>query len=207
MNGRGSSEAGTETLTTTDADLLPRCRRGDEAAWHALVDLYARKVFGLAYRFTGRVDEAEDLTQEVFVKVYQTLDRYRPSEGPFGGWLMAVARNHAIDHYRRRKQERLRRSEDTRVLDTMPAEGEHPVAGLERQERASLVHRGLRALPVDLRLPLILCDLQGMAYEDIAAELRIPLGTVKSRINRARLELAKRLMGRRAQLAPGTAGE
>jgi RNA polymerase sigma-70 factor (ECF subfamily) len=189
------------TLTTTEADLLPRCRRGDEAAWNDLVARHTRKVFGLCYRFTGRVDEAEDLTQEVFVKVYQTLTRYREADGPFGGWLMAVARNHAIDHYRRRKQERLRRSEDTQVLETMPARGEHPVASLERAERASLVHRGLRALPLDLRLPLILCDLQGMAYEEIAAHLSIPLGTVKSRINRARIELAKRLLARRGDLA------
>jgi RNA polymerase sigma-70 factor (ECF subfamily) len=112
-----------------------------------------------------------------------------------------VARNHAIDNYRRHKQERLRRSEDPQALETMPAHGEHPVAALEREERASLVHRGLRALPAELRLPLILCDLQGRPYEEIAAELQIPLGTVKSRINRARLELAKRLIGRQRGLA------
>jgi RNA polymerase sigma-70 factor (ECF subfamily) len=153
-------------------------------------------VFGLAYRFTGRVDEAEDLTQEVFVKVYQTLGRYRESDGPFGGWLMTVARNHAIDHYRRRKQERLRRTDDPALLEAMPAREEHPIAGLEREERSRLVHSGLRALPLDLRLPLILCDLQGLPYEEIASALGIPLGTVKSRINRARLELAKRLVGR-----------
>jgi len=194
------------TLTDIDLDLVSRCRKGDEAAWHDLVARHGRKVFGLAYRFTSRVDEAEDLTQEVFVKVYQTLERYRPGDGPFGGWLMAVARNHAIDNYRRRKQERLRRSDDTEVLERMPAPGEHPVAGLERQERARLVHSGLRALPPELRLPLVLCDLQGMAYDQIAAELRIPLGTVKSRINRARVELAKRLLGRRAELAGGMSG-
>jgi RNA polymerase sigma-70 factor (ECF subfamily) len=193
-------------LTTSDADLLPRCRTGDEGAWHELVTLYARKVFGLAYRFTGRVDEAEDLTQEVFVKVYQTLGRYREADGPFGGWLMAVARNHAIDHYRRRKQERTRRSDDETVLDRMAAPGEHPIAGLERQERAGIVHRGLRALPQDLRLPLILCDLQGMPYDEIAAELQLPLGTVKSRINRARLELAKRLTAQKHALAGGDRG-
>jgi RNA polymerase sigma-70 factor (ECF subfamily) len=193
-------------LTTTDVNLLSRCRKGDEAAWHELVALYTRKVFGLAYRFTGRVDEAEDLTQEVFVKVYQTLDRYRENDGQFGGWLMAVARNHAIDQYRRRKQERTRRSDDTEVLERMAAPGEHPLAGLERQERASLVHRGLRALPLDLRLPLILCDLQGLSYDLIAAELQVPLGTVKSRINRARLELAKRLTGRQRELAGGVGG-
>jgi len=190
-------------LNTTDADLLPGCRGGDEAAWRELVARHTRRVFGLAYRFTGRVDEAEDLTQEVFVKVYQTLHRYRESEGSFGAWLMAVARNHAIDHYRRGRQERLRRTEDPVVLETTPARDEHPIAGLEREERSRLVHRGLRALPPDLRLPLILCDLQGLAYEEIATTLAIPLGTVKSRINRARLELAKRLLARRPELAGG----
>ena len=188
-------------MTTSDADLLPQCRRGDEAAWRELVTRHTRRVFGLAYRFTGRVDEAEDLTQEVFVKVYQTLDRYREADGPFQGWLIAVARNHAIDHYRRRKQERLHRDLDPEVLESLPARGEHPVASLEREERIQLVHRGLRALPPDLRLPLILCDLQGLPYEEIAATLQIPLGTVKSRINRARLELARRLLGRHREQA------
>jgi RNA polymerase sigma-70 factor (ECF subfamily) len=196
---RRSGDSG-RPLSTSHDDLLPRCRRGDEGAWHELVTLYSRKVFGLAYRFTGRSDEAEDLTQEIFIKVYKTLDRYRESDGPFQGWLMAVARNHAIDHYRRRKQERLRRTEDPEVLETAPSREEHPVAGLERQERARLVHRGLRALPEDLRLPLILCDLQGRPYDEIAETLELPLGTVKSRINRARLELAKRLRGRRSEL-------
>ena len=187
-------------LNTTDADLLSGCRGGDEAAWRALVERYTRKVFGLSYRFTGRSDEAEDLTQEVFVKVYQTLHRYREQDGPFGAWLMAVARNHAIDHYRRGKQERLRRTEDPLVLETAPSGEEHPIAGIERDERAQLVHAGLRALPPDLRTPLVLCDLQGRSYDEIAAALGVPLGTVKSRINRARLELAKRLMRRRAEL-------
>jgi len=187
-------------LNTTDADLLPGCRGGDEAAWGALVQRYTRKVFGLAYRFTGRADEAEDLTQEVFVKVYQTLHRYREADGPFGAWLMAVARNHAIDHYRRGRQERLRRSEDPLVLEMAAADDEHPIAGLEREERSRLVHAGLRALPPDLRTPLVLCDLQGLSYDEIASALKVPLGTVKSRINRARLELAKRLLRRRAAL-------
>jgi RNA polymerase sigma-70 factor (ECF subfamily) len=187
-------------LNTSDADLLPGCRSGDEAAWRALVERYTRKVFGLAYRFTGRAEEAEDLTQEVFVKVYQTLHRYREADGPFGAWLMAVARNHAIDHYRRGRQERQRRSEDPLVLETAASGEEHPTARIEREERAKLVHAGLRALPPDLRAPLVMCDLQGLSYDEIAAALEVPLGTVKSRINRARLELAKRLLRRRADL-------
>jgi RNA polymerase sigma-70 factor, ECF subfamily len=190
-------------LDTTDADLLPGCRSGDEAAWRALVERYTRKVFGLAYRFTGRAEEAEDLAQEVFVKVYQTLHRYRETDGPFGAWLMAVARNHAIDRYRRGRQERQRRSDDPLLLETAPAGGEHPIAGIERDERARLLHKGLRALPPDLRAPLVMCDLQGLAYDEIAAALELPLGTVKSRINRARLELAKRLLNRRSELLGG----
>ena len=167
---------------------------------------HTRRVFGLAYRFTGRVDEAEDLTQEIFLKVYRTLDRYRESEGPFTGWLMTVARHHAIDHYRRRKQDLLRHTDDPGILERAPAREEHPVAGLERQERARLVHRGLRALPPDLRLPLILRDLQGLPYDEIASSLQLPLGTVKSRINRARLELAKRLRRRQRELSAGPGG-
>ncbi len=191
-------------LSTSDDDLLPRCRNGDEGAWRELVTLHTRRVFGLSYRFTGRVDEAEDLTQEIFIKVYRTLDRYREADGPFPGWLMTVARNHAIDHYRRRKQELLRRTEDPQILESAPAREEHPITGLERQERARLVHRGLRALPPDLRLPLILCDLQGLPYDEIASTLQVPLGTVKSRINRARLELARRLKGGRSEPVVGT---
>jgi len=190
-------------LNTTDADLLPGCRGGDEAAWRALVERHTRKVFGLAYRFTGRSDAAEDLTQEIFVKVYQTLHKYREADGAFAAWLMALARNHAIDHYRRGRQERARRAEDPELLETAPARAEHPIAEIEREERARLVHRGLRALPSELRLPLILCDLQGLSYQEIATSLELPLGTVKSRINRARLELAKRLLARRPELSGG----
>lgn len=189
-------------MTESDHDdLLPRCRRGDEAAWRELVSRHTRRVFALAYRFTGRVDEAEDLAQEVFVKVYQTLERYREGDGAFGAWLMTVARNHAIDHYRRRRQDALKKAQDPAVLDGMASGDEGPLRSLEREERVRLVHRGLRALPEDLRIPLVLCDLQGLPYEEIAATLEVPLGTVKSRINRGRIELAKRLVGRKAEYA------
>jgi RNA polymerase sigma-70 factor (ECF subfamily) len=188
-------------LTRSDADLVRLCLDGDESAWHELVGRYTRRVFGLGYRFVGRVDEAEDLTQEVFVKVYQGLSRYRPAEGSFSTWLMTVARNHAIDRYRRRREERLRLVEEPALLDSMPAGGETPFRSLEREERVRLVHSGLRALPSELREPIVLCDLQGLPYEEAAATLGIPLGTVKSRINRGRLELAKRLLRRRGELS------
>jgi RNA polymerase sigma-70 factor, ECF subfamily len=187
-------------LVESDDDLLNQCRRGDQAAWRELVARHTRRVFGLAYRFTGRVDEAEDLTQEIFIKVYQTLDRYQAAQGAFASWLGTVARNQSIDHYRRRRQERLRKADDPAVIERMDSGEEGPLLSLERQERVRLVHRGLKALPLELREPLVLCDLQGLAYEEVAEALAIPLGTVKSRINRGRLELAKRLRSRHREL-------
>jgi RNA polymerase sigma-70 factor (ECF subfamily) len=183
-------------LSDIDIDLLEGCRRGDETAWRDLVARHTRKVFALAYRFTGRADEAEDLTQEIFVKLYQSLDRYEGSAGSFPAWLMAVARNHAIDHYRRRREEQRRRVDEPVLLELAHAPEDGPFKALEREERARLVHRGLRSLPLELREPLILFDLQGIPYEEVASTLGIPLGTVKSRINRGRLELAKRILGR-----------
>lgn len=186
-------------MNENESDLLLRCREGDEASWRELVARHARKVFGLAYRFTGRVDEAEDLTQEVFIKVYQTLERYDAGVGSFGSWLMAVARNQSIDRYRRCRQEHQRRVEDPEAVDLAPSGDESALRSLEREERVRLVHRGLRALPSELREVLVLFDLQGVPYDEIAETLGIPLGTVKSRINRGRLELAKRLRGRRRE--------
>ena len=183
-------------MSDTDGDLLGRCRKGDQNAWRELVGTHTRRVFSIAYRFSGRVDEAEDLAQEIFVKVYETLDRFRETEGALGSWLSTVARNHAIDHYRRRRLEQLGRSDNPLAMEQAATPADSPLKSLEREERRQFVHRGLRALPDELRQPLILCDLEGLAYEEIAGLLKIPLGTVKSRINRGRLELAKRLLGR-----------
>ena len=166
---------------------------------------HTRRVFNVAYRFVGRVDQAEDLTQEIFVKVYQSLDRYDAEHGRFETWLATVARNQAIDNYRRRRQERLRQvDEAAEGLERMPSGEEGALAGLERKERVDALHKGLRALPADLRQPILLCDLPGLAYEEAAQILNIPLGTVKSRINRGRLELAKRLLARHQELQGGT---
>ncbi len=179
------------SLTIPDGDLIVRCRAGDEAAWRELVSRHARRVFGVVYRFTGRVDEAEDLTQEVFLKVFQSLGRYQFEGGTFAAWLATVARHHAIDHYRRRREERLRA--DVETLESLPGSGDGPLRAAEKAERARFVHAGLRALPPDLRAPIVLCDLQGLPYEEAARLLGLPLGTVKSRLNRGRLELARRL--------------
>jgi RNA polymerase sigma-70 factor (ECF subfamily) len=163
---------------------------------------HGRKVFNLAYRFVGRVDEAEDVTQEIFVKVYRSLDRFREEDGSFAAWLMTVARHHAIDRYRRRRDDRRHVADDPAALAAVPSGDESPLQGLEREERTQLVHRGLRSLPPTLREPLILCDLEGVSLEDAASALGIPLGTVKSRLNRGRLELARRLLAASARSTP-----
>lgn len=188
-------------MSDIDPDLLRRCRAGDQAAWRDLVATHGRRVFNLAYRFVGRVDEAEDVTQEIFVKVYRALDSYRPTDGSFPAWLTTVARHHAIDRYRRRRDERLV-AEDPAALAAVPSSDEGPLHLLEREERKHFVHRGLRSLPATLREPILLCDLEGLSVEEAAASLGIPVGTVKSRLNRGRLELAKRLLAARGRSEP-----
>jgi RNA polymerase sigma-70 factor (ECF subfamily) len=185
---------------TEDRELVERCRRGDDAAWRELVERHTRRVFSMAYRFAGRVDEAEDLTQDVFMRVYQSLGRYDPAQGPFAGWLTTVARNQAIDHYRRRREARWRAVEPGEGLEALPSAEPGPEGQLARRERAALVRRGVRSLPQDLREAVVLCDLRGLSYEEVSEALGIPIGTVKSRINRGRLELARRLLGRHGEI-------
>ncbi len=182
-----------------DTLLATRCQQGDDGAWRELVARHTRRVFAIAYKFCGRVDQAEDLTQEIFIKVYQSLERYRPADGKFDAWLGSVSRNHAIDHYRRTREERARRQSDPAILDYARSPADTPLQRVEREERVALVRGGLQSLPSDLREPIVLCDLQGISYDEAAAMLAIPLGTVKSRLNRGRLELAKRLAGRLGQ--------
>jgi len=185
-------------LAENAPSLIDRCRQGDQDAWRELVERHARAVFGICYRFVGRVDVAEDLTQETFTRVYMQMDRYRESEGAFGAWLSAVARNLAIDHWRRMRHEREQAIESL-SLERFPARDGGPHRALERSEKARIVRRGLSGLTPDLRLPLVMRDLAGLSYEEIARTLALPHGTVKSRINRARLELARRLVGLGAQ--------
>jgi len=182
--------------------LVSRCLNGDEAAWEELVRQHTRQVYGLCYRFTGSGAEAQDLTQEVFLRVFRTLKTFRSAEGSFGTWLARVARNLLIDHYRRTRQERVTDpiEDQLAVLEekgaTAPERPDHAVAGREASE---ILQAALRKLSPDLREAVILRDLQEMEYREIAEVLGIPEGTVKSRINRGRAELARLL--RRQKLA------
>jgi len=181
-------------LDTTDAELVEKCRAGDREAWEIIVRRRHSRIYNLAYRFTGRFDEAEDLTQEVFLKVYRTLHSYRPDSGALETWIVRVARNHFIDHYRKFKNERTHTAalEDHHERIASPiVRVETPGQALDRKEAANRVHRLLALLPEDQREAVILRDLEELTYEEIADLLELPIGTVKSRINRGRIELAR----------------
>lgn len=178
-----------------DLELVKRCLGGENPAWEELLRVHARKVYGVCYRFTGRGSEAEDLTQEIFIKVFQTLKTYDAAQGTFSTWLSRVARNHLVDHYRRTRKDRVTSSLEDELghLEERPTAGVEPVARVEARERKEMLQAALDKLSPDMREAVILRDFQDLDYEEIAQVLGVPEGTVKSRINRGRLELARLL--------------
>ncbi len=191
-----------------DPKLVQRCLAGDNSAWESLLTVHTRKIFNLCYRFTGRPAEAEDLTQEVFIKIFQTLRTYDATQGTFMTWLNRVARNHLVDHYRRTKRDRLTSSLDDEegAMEHMASPTAGPAAQVESRERGELLQMGLDKLSPDLREAVILRDLKDLDYDEIARVLSVPQGTVKSRINRGRLELARVLKRMEGMRGPAEAG-
>ncbi len=188
--GKGLLEQGTPP---SDAELIERCLGHDNAAWDVLMERYRRKVFHIAYKFTGRHDDAEDLTPEVFLKVFRSLEKFN-RDADFSTWLSSVARNYSIDHYRASKREKQVMVEDLLAFDLAPASSGNPQRALEDHDRRSFLRQGLDRLPPKLREAVVLRDLHGLSYQEMAARLALPEGTVKSRINRGREELARLLL-------------
>ena len=186
---------GRKLFDSLDQPLVSRCLDGDEAAWEDLVRQHTRQVYGLCFRFTNSMQEAQDLTQEVFLRVFKTIKTFRSTEGSFHTWLARVTRNLLIDHYRRTRQERVTDSieEQLPMLEQTGAAAARPDQALAGREASEILQATLQKLSPDLREAVILRDLQEMEYREIAAVLEIPEGTVKSRINRGRAELARLL--------------
>ena len=200
----------TKALAIGDgAELVRRARAGDGAAWEEIVATYSRRIYNLAYRFTARADAAEDLTQEVFVRLYRSLEQYDPRQGDLQNWLMRLARNLIIDDYRRR--ERVPHDSQAEDLEThmyhLRAAGRSPQEEIERDELGAQVQAAINRLPPDLRVCVILRDIEELSYQEIVELLKIPEGTVKSRINRGRIELAKILRRMRVIGADGQLSE
>ena len=173
--------------------LIQRCLSGDQAAWDLIVKQYWRKVFNVAYKFVGKHDQAEDLTQDIFLKIFKSLDTF-DRRANFQTWLISVSRNLCIDHYRSVRKERETIDRDVDANELTPASrDEGPMAALEHRDRVALLRQALAALPETLRTAVLMRDIQELSYQEIAERLRLPEGTVKSRINRGRSELARQI--------------
>jgi RNA polymerase sigma-70 factor (ECF subfamily) len=189
--------------------LIQRCLDGDQSAWDAIVRQHWRKVFNIAYKFVANQDEAEDLAQEVFLKIFKSLSTF-DRRANFQTWLFSVSRNLCIDHYRSVRKERATISREVQASEiSAPATTMSQFTALEQQDRAVLLRRALERVAPTLRTAVMMRDIQELSYHEIAAALRLPEGTVKSRINRGRTELARQIQKLRdeqeAALAPSTA--
>ena len=187
------SAIGLEKYLDADAKLVERCLAGDDAAWEELVKTHTRRVYSICYRFTGADSEAQDITQDVFLRIFQTLKSFRAGEGSFTVWLTRLTRNLLIDNYRRNKKQRVTDS----LEDQLPVLEERATAAtradgrVEGRETSEILQAALLRLSPELRETVVLRDLEDLEYREIADVLKVPEGTVKSRLNRGRAELAK----------------
>ena len=191
--GLGVSASRTARTLDADSQLVERCLSGDESAWEDLVKTHTRRVYAICIRFLGRENEAQDLTQDVFLRVFRTLGSFRAGEGSFCVWLTRLTRNLLIDHYRRTKLERATDSIEDQLpileeRSSVESRTDGMVAGREASE---FLQAALQKLSPELREAVILRDLEEMEYREIARVLNVPEGTVKSRLNRGRAELAR----------------
>lgn len=170
-------------------------------SWEEVVQQHSARVYRLAYRLTGNPHDAEDLTQEVFVRVFRSLANYVP--GTFEGWLHRITTNLFLDQVRRKQRIRFDGLADD-AADRLPSKERGPADVYEDTHFDPDVQAALDALPPDFRAAVVLCDIEGLAYEEIAATLGVKLGTVRSRIHRGRAQLRAALGHRAPRRIEGT---
>ena len=193
LGARASTDHQRKTSLDADSQLVERCLSGEEAAWEDLVRVHTRRVYAIAYRFTGSDHQAQDLTQEVFLRVFRSLKNFRAGEGSFTVWLGRLTRNLLIDNYRKSKLDRATDSIEERLpmIEESTAMSGRTDGMLAGREASELLQAGLQRLSPELRETVILRDLEELEYREIAQVLQVPEGTVKSRLNRGRAELAR----------------
>ncbi len=205
--GGSLATAGKVAEKVEERQLVQRCLGGDARAWEEIVRRHSPRLYHLCLRFTGNAAEAEDLAQDAMLRIYRALASYDPGQGALVTWMTALTRNLLIDHYRRsRNQRRTDSLDDPGAALPIPAEPQRrqPDAGVWRRELHEAVQAALVRLSPELREAVILRDLEDFDYKEIAAVLHIPEGTVKSRINRGRIELARWLAPRLRHSMGGT---
>jgi RNA polymerase sigma-70 factor (ECF subfamily) len=182
-----------EIQIDAEARLVERCLAGDDGAWENLVKTHTRRVYAICYRFTGSDTEAQDITQDVFLRVFQNMKSFRAGEGSFGVWLTRLTRNLLIDNYRRGKMQRATDPIEGQLptLEERPHLGGRADGMLEGREASEILQAALQRISPDLREAVVLRDLEELEYREIADVLKVPEGTVKSRLNRGRAELGK----------------
>jgi RNA polymerase sigma-70 factor, ECF subfamily len=204
QGARATREMGREEVRPLEIDwsqVVRRCMDGDSGAWAELVRTHHRRVYGLCYRFTGNAADAEDLTQDVFLKIYSNLSSFDTGRGSLQVWITTMTRNLLVDNFRRTKNQRATGSldegwdatDELRPVDRLTSEGPSPHESAAQKELSKMVQQALAKVSVELREAVILRDLQDLDYKEIAQVLGIPEGTVKSRISRGRAELARLL--------------
>ena len=181
-------------VASPDLLLARRAAAGQPEAWDEILDRYAQRIYNLAYQFAGSAEEAEDLTQEIFLRLYQNLRLYR-GDVPLSGWALRLSRNLCIDQYRHNRRERLAGRVSEEVLQYIPA-ADDPMADAQNREQLRAVYDALEEMSEDLAEVVLLRDLQGWSLEETATYLEIPEGTVKSRLHRGRNDLAERVNAR-----------
>lgn len=188
-------------VRSTEVVLIERCRKGDLAAFDELVGMYEKKAYNLAYRMTGNHEDASDVAQEAFLRVFNSLGDFR-GDASFSTWLYRIVSNVCWDELRRRRRHFAASLDEPvateeggyvrQVMDHSPG----PEESLERKELQAVVQEGINELSPDHRFAVILRDIKGLSYEEIADILDCSLGTVKSRLNRARNALKEKLLAK-----------
>ncbi len=193
----------------SQAASLRAAQRGDVAAFNRLILAYQRQVYNLCFRMLGNREDAADATQEAFLHAYRALERFRGSPEGFVGWLFRIAANGCYDVLRKRGRsptdsldEPVDPSGELARWETVADASPGPDARVMSAETAARIQDGLDHLPAEQRLSVVLCDVQGLSYEEAASVMQVELGTVKSRLSRARAQL-RTFLEARGEL-PGT---
>lgn len=185
------------SVSSPDLFLARRAAAGHPDAWEKLIEAHGRRLYNLALQFSGNREDAEDLTQEIFLRLHLNLKSYR-GDVPLIGWALRLSRNLCIDHYRRTRSERGWHRVTEAVLERLPARGDLEAESQYRQHLEA-VYTALARLPEEFAEAVLLCDLQGWSLDEAAASADVPLGTMKSRLFRGRQRLTELV---RARMVP-----